>query len=136
MSTRNLNWPLWLGFLLSPIAFVSYPFVFERWPTTRDFPWVNLLFFAASALLLVVGMRRALAPGRLRWLRATSALVVTGLSVAIFTAFARTVFVSAKQLPAPAPAPQVGERAADFTLPDENGTPVSLGSLLARPGAG
>jgi len=132
MPARGLNWPLWSGFLLSPIAFLSYPFVFERWPVTRDFPWVNLLLFGLTALLLAIGLRRALAPGRRRWLRITSGLIVTSLSVAIAANFALSVFVHARHLPASAGAPGVGDRAPGFTLPDESGAPVSLDALLAR----
>src|SRR3954463_16416332 len=131
MSTRGLNWPLWWGFFLSPIAFLSYPFVFERWPLTRDFPWVNLLLFGLAALLLGTGLRRAFAPGRLRWLRITSGLIAATLSVAIFANFAMSVFVRARHLPASAHAPQIGERAPDFTLPDESGTLVSLAALIS-----
>ncbi len=131
MSAPRLNWPLWSGFILSPIAFLSYPFVFERWPVTRDFPWVNLLLFGLAALLLVIGLRRAFAPGRLRWLRITSGLIATSLSVAIIANFALSVFVHARHLPASAHAPQVGDRAPDFTLSDESGASVSLATLLS-----
>src|SRR5262245_2844440 len=117
MPTRSLNWPLWSGFLLSLIEFLSYPFVVERWPLTRDFPWVNRLLFAVAALLLVIGLRRAFAPGRLRWVRITSGVIATTMSLAIFANFAIGVFVHARHLPASAHAPQVGERAPDFTLP-------------------
>jgi peroxiredoxin Q/BCP len=113
------------------VAFLSYPLVFERWPVTRDFPWATLLLFALCALLLAIGVRRAVAPGAWRWLRTTAALVVTALSASIFAMFAMSVFVHARQLPASAQAPRVGERAPAFTLPDENGVPVSLDSLLA-----
>jgi peroxiredoxin len=131
MSKRGPNWPLWSGFLLSPIAFLSYPFVFERWPITRDVPWVNLLLFGFAAVLLVIGMRSAFAPGPRRWLRIAAGVVVTTLSVAIFANFAVGVFVRARQLPASARAPRVGERAPDFTLSDENGAPIALASLLS-----
>src|SRR5262245_52506533 len=124
MSRRSVNWPLWIGFLLSPVAFLSYPFVFERWPVTRDFPWANFLLFGVSALLLVMGVRRAFVPGRLRWLRIGVSLVAATLSVAVFGMFATTVFVLARRLPASAQAPAVGQRAPDFTLPDESGAPV------------
>src|SRR6267378_160323 len=36
MRIQRLNWLLWAGFLLSLVAILSYPFVFIRWPTTRD----------------------------------------------------------------------------------------------------
>lgn len=131
MSTKGLNWPLWSGFLVSVVAFVSYPFVFERWPLTRDFPWANLLLFGLAALLVPIGLRRAFSASRLRWLRITSGVFAAVLSVVIFANFALTVFVRARQLPASTHAPRVGERALDFTLPDESGAPVSLAALLS-----
>jgi peroxiredoxin Q/BCP len=131
-----VNWPLWSGFLLSPIAFLSYPFLFERWPATRDFPWVNLLLFGLSAGLLAIGLRRAFAPGPRRGLRIASGLIATTLSAAILLNFAMSVFVRARQLPASARAPQPGERAPDFTLPDESSAPTSLTALLSSPPAG
>lgn len=137
MSSRGVNWPLWLGFFLSPIALLSYPLVFERWPFTRDFPWVNLLLFGLAAVLLATGLRRAFVPGRRRWLRIASGLIATTLSVALFGNFAMSVFVQGRHLPASVHAPRVGDRAPDFTLPDESGAPVSLASLLsAAPASG
>ena len=138
MPRRGVNWALWSGFLLSPVAFLSYPLLFERWPITRDVPWVNLLLFALCGLLLVVGGVRAAAPGRLRGWRIATALAATALSVAVFATFAMNVFVRARNLPASGGAPRVGARAPGFTLPDESGTPVSLDRLLASarpPGA-
>jgi peroxiredoxin len=131
MSMKAMNWPLWLGFLLSVVAFLSYPFVFERWPVTRDFPWANLLLFGVAALLIAIGLRRAFSPSRRRWLRIISGLIAAVLSVVIFSNFALNVFVRARSLPASTHAPGVGERAFDFVLPDERGTPVSLAGLLS-----
>ncbi len=54
MNARRFNWPIWAGFLLSLIAFLSYFFVFVWFPVTRDFPWANLLLFAIAAGLLLV----------------------------------------------------------------------------------
>jgi peroxiredoxin len=132
MATRSVNWPLWSGFVLSAIAFLSYPFVFERWPITRDFPWLNVLLFGSAALLLVIGLRRAFAPGQRRWLRITTAVVATTLSLAILANFVMSVFVHGRHLPASSHAPRVGDRAPDFTLPDESGAQVSLAALLSR----
>ena len=58
--------------MLSVIAFLSYPFVFVRWPVTRDFPWANLLLFGIAAVFLFIGVRRAWTgqkPGREEGLR-------------------------------------------------------------------
>src|SRR6266550_2134529 len=64
MNNQRFNWQIWVGLLLSLIALFSYPLVFVRFPVTRDFPWVNLLLFGISAILLFVGLRRAFAPRR------------------------------------------------------------------------
>jgi peroxiredoxin len=133
MSTRGVNWPLWSGLLLTPVAFLSYPLVFERWPATRDVPWVNLLLFGLAGLLLAIGLRRAFSPGRLRRLRIASGLIAATLGAGMFANFALRVFVRARQLPASIHAPAIGERAFDFTLPDDNGAPVSLAALLSPP---
>ena len=45
MNTRRFNWPLWVGFLLTFVAFFTYFSVFVWFPFTRDFPWANLLIF-------------------------------------------------------------------------------------------
>src|SRR5436309_6667956 len=57
--TRRPNALLWLGFLVSVFAFLSYVPIFARYPSTRDVPWVNLLLFALGLFLLVGGLRRA-----------------------------------------------------------------------------
>lgn len=143
MKSRRFNWPIWAGFLLSLIAFLSYFFLFVWFPITRDFPWANLLLFALAAALLLVGLRRAFAPDRglhadtppvARSRRSKiAAAVATTLSVAIFGFFILTTFILARRLPASQSAPQVGQKAPDFTLSDTNGKPVSLDELQASP---
>jgi hypothetical protein len=132
MNVRRFNWPIWAGFLLSLIAFVSYFFVFVWFPVTRDFPWANLLLFALAAALLVVGIRRAFAPDRPRRSKIGGAILAT-LSVAIFGFFILATFIIARRLPASHSAPQLSQKAPDFTLSDTNGKPVSLSELLASP---
>jgi len=132
MNIRRFNWQMWGGFLLCLIAFVSYPFVFVWFPITRDFPWANLILFALAALLLIVGVRRKFAadcphPTRSRIVGS----VVAVLSLAVFGLFIFTAFIGARQLPPSKGAPQVGQKAPDFTLADTNGKPVSLSGLLS-----
>lgn len=134
MNVRKFNWQIWAGFLLSVIAFLSYPFVFVWFPVTRDFPWANLLLFALAAVLLLVGVRRAFAPDRVHPKRSKiSGSVLAILGVVIFGFFVFIAFIGARWLPASTGHPQVGQKAPDFTLSDTSGKPVSLSELLASP---
>ena len=136
MKVPKLNWPLWAGFFLSVIAFLSYFFVFMQWPVTRDFPWVNLLLFALASALLVIGLRRAFAKDRIKPVRSKIAgVVLTTLSVVILGFFVSITLIMARHLPASKGAPQVGQKAPDFTLSDTNNKPAALTDLLAGRGA-
>jgi hypothetical protein len=134
MNTQRFNWQIWLGFLLSVAALISYPFVFVRWPITRDFPWANLLLFVIAGVLVFFGVRRAFAPQRPHPTRsriagsilATLSVLVLGLSLFGF-------FVASRWLPTSHGAPQIGQKAPDFTLADTNGRSVSLSELLSSP---
>ena len=119
----RLNWPLWIGLLLAPIAFVSYFAFFALYPVTRDVPWASFLLFALSIALLVLGWVRA--P---RKVLPSMALL---LGVLVFAGFTYLVTLGSKNLPPSAGAPAVGETAPDFTLSDANGRPVTLSRVLA-----
>jgi|SRR5579863_1750324 len=129
MKTR-VNWPIWAGFLLSLAGLVSYPLFFAQFPVTRDVPWVNFLIFAAAAVLLIAGLRRAFSRQSLYRGKIVGP-ILTAASVAPLGFFLFLVFVHSRQLPASLGAPHVGDKAPDFTLPDINGNPVSLSGLLA-----
>lgn len=135
MKMQRINWPIWAGFLLSLIALLSYPFVFVNWPATRDFPWANLLLFGVAVMLLFVGVRRAFSPDRRR-ISKIAASVVTALSVLVLGFFIFSFFIASRWLPASRGAPQVGQKAPDFTLADTNNTQVSLSDLLSQPISG
>ena len=110
-ANRGWNWLLWAGFVLSVMAFISYFSFFVEFPSTRNFPWVNLLLFAVAAGFLVVGIRRAL----------------------IYGLFAFSIFVAGRQMPASAAAPRVGAKAPEFTLTDSDNQPMSLTGLPTEP---
>jgi hypothetical protein len=134
MNARRINWPLWVGLLLTLIGGFSYIAVFVWFPITRDFPWVNLLMFAAAAVFLWLGLRRGFARDRARPARSkiiTS--LVTVFSVAIIALFLFSYFVFARWLPPSTGAPQVGQKVPEFTLPDSTGKQVSLNELLTTP---
>ena len=129
---KRINWPIWIGFILTVFAFLSYPFIFVNWPITRDFPWVNLPLFLIAAVLLFIGIRRAFQPGR-RLISKIVAPLVTTLSVLIMALFIFVVFIESRRLPASLAAPAVGQKAADITLFDTSNKQVSLSNLLTEP---
>lgn len=134
MKARGFNWPIYTGFLVSLLAFLSYFFIFVWFPVTRDFPWANLLLFALAAALLLIGLRRAFAVDRPRPTRSkVAASVLTVFSVAILGFFIFSIFIGGRRLPASHGAPKVGQKAPEFTLPDTNNKLVTLSELLASP---
>lgn len=134
MNIKRLNWPLWVGFLLTLAAFLTYFFIFIWFPVTRDFPWANLLLFLIAGILLFMGVRRGFASDRPHPTRSKIVTsIVSVLSLAVVGAFVFTIFIAGRWLPASTGAPQVGQRAPDFTLPDTSGKPVSLKELLTTP---
>ena len=107
-----------------------------RWAATRDFPWANLVLFAIAAALVLIGVRRGFSTARSHPRRSRAAgLILAILSLAVFGFFIFATFIIARHLPASQGAPQVGQKAPDFTLPDTKGKPVSLSQLLAAPAA-
>ncbi len=134
MNARRFNWPLWVGFLLTLGGGFSFLLVFVWIPATRDFPWANLLIFLIAAVLLFMGIRRGFASDRRR---PTLSKIVTSLvaffSFALIALFIFSVFVFARWLPPSQGAPQVGQKAPDFTLKDTTGKQVSLTELLSTP---
>ncbi len=128
MTERRINAPLWGGFFLTIAAFVSYFFVFARWPVTRDVPWVNYILFAIALVLIVAGLRSAWQSTRGAKIRASIAAVLA-LGITVF--FVAAILVGTKDLPQSAHAPRVGDRAPAFTLLDTNNQQVSLQSILA-----
>ncbi len=129
---KRINWPLWLGLILSIFSFLSYPFIFANWETTRDFPWVNIPLFILAFVLLFFGVRRAFAPGR-RLVSKIVAPIVAILCLLIVAMFILTSFIVPRWLPASANAPQVNQQAPEFKLKDTGNKTVSLTNLLSEP---
>jgi hypothetical protein len=53
----------------------------------------------------------------------------------LFAFFAYVTFYVLKQVPLSAQAPRVGEKAPEFSLPDQSGKQVALADLLSPNGA-
>jgi hypothetical protein len=123
MRLRRFNWPLWIGFLLTIVAFISYFAFFARFPITRDIPWLNLLLFVIAMVLLVVGVRRSQ--------RKIGASIVGVIGIAVFAFFISYIAGLSRRLPASVMAPRVGQKAPDFSLLDSHRQKVTLSQLRA-----
>jgi hypothetical protein len=129
---RNWNWSLWVGFVIAFGGLFTYEF-FAQFPITRDFPWANLLFFGIGATLVLIGLFRAF--GRPQLYRGKIfGSIFTAISVLLFAFFAYEIFYVLRQVPLSAQAPRVGEKAPEFSLPDQNGKSVALTDLLSPNG--
>ena len=126
---------MWAGFFLVVIGLVSYVPFFALFPVTRDFPWVNLLLFVAGGTLLVSGLHRAYREPEIYRGKIIGAVLAV-LSVAGIGFFGYGLFYVARQLPASAAAPRVGQKAPEFTLLDQNGKSAALAELLSSPPGG
>jgi len=134
MNIKRINWPLWVGFVLTLAAFLTYFFVFVWFPFTRDFPWANLVLFLIAGVLLFMGVRRGFASDRPHPTRSKIvAAIVSAFSLVVFAMFVFAIFVVGRWLPASNGAPQVGQRVPDFSLPDSSARTVSLNELLTTP---
>ena len=129
---KRFNWQIWAGFLLTFGSLLSFPLFFVRFPSTRDFPWANLVLLAPAIVLVVIGVKRAFQPGRSK-LAKVAASVLTLLSLALVGLFVFSAFILARQLPPSRGAPQVGQKAPDFTLTDTSEKQVMLSELLSTP---
>jgi len=130
---RKWNWPLWVGFTLAIGGLFSYEW-FAQFPITRDFPWATLLIFGIGAVLLLVGLFRAF--GRPQLYRGkVFGSIFTVLALMLFAFFSYEIFYVLKQVPLSAQAPRIGEKAPEFTLPDQNERQVALADLLSPNGA-
>jgi uncharacterized membrane protein len=127
---RKCNWSIWVGFVVAVAGLFSYEF-FARYPIARDFPWANLLLFGIGAALLIFGLFRAFGrPNVYRGKIFGSIFAV--LSALMFALFSYVIFYELRQVPASTGAPRAGQKAPEFTLPDQNDKPVALTDLLSH----
>jgi hypothetical protein len=126
---RKWNWPIWVGFVVAIGGLFGYEF-FAQFPITRDFPWANLLLFGIGGAFLIVGLFRTF--GRPQLYRGKIVgTILTAIALFLFAFFSYEIFYVLRQVPPSTGAPHVGQKAPDFTLPDQNEKPVRLADLLS-----
>ncbi len=122
---------MWWGAFLLIAAILSNALFFIKVPGQQAFPWINLLLAALAAALCVTALKRSLSNPDLR--RGKAAGWTLSILAVLLLAFSVLSFTVARKLPSPDKAPQVGQRAPDFTLRDTTGVPVTLAQLLSSP---
>jgi len=129
-AKKRWNWSLWIGFLFALGGFFSYTF-FAQFPITRDFPWANLLLFAAGGICLLVGLFRAFGKAQVYRGKIFGPILAT-LAMLMFALFSYVLFYELREVPLSTGAPRVGQEAPEFTLSDQDGKDVSLRDLGSK----
>lgn len=127
-NTSGRNWAPLLALLLALAAVLSNLLIFLRLPADRMIVWLSLGLAVVALVFLFTGIRRAFTTGRGKVLSS-----IGGVLSLLLCALAIFAFFSARAIPASKGAPQVGQKAPDFTLTDTGGKQVSLTQLLTTP---
>jgi len=120
-----------MGALLFLAAFLSNLLFFTGVPGRQALPWLNLVLGAAAAVFCIKALRRSQREPELR--RGKAAGWTLSILSGLLFLFSVLGFYVSRHFPSPAGAPQVGQKAPDFTLRDTTGTPVTLAQLLSAP---
>jgi hypothetical protein len=116
--------------LLALAAMLSNAGFFLGLPGQRAIPWLSVAFAIAALTCAVIGIMRAFRqPEVYRGKVSSSILGVLSLLICGLVAIAA---ITSRALPSSAAAPQVGQKAPDFTLADTSGNKVSLDQLLGK----
>ena len=130
VKMRRFPRSLWLGLFLVLAAPVLFMLVFISIPATRDVPWVTLLMFGLGIGLLAAAVMKAYRDGA-TYRGKVGAPIILAFAITLTGFFAYGTLVGTRHLPASSGAPRAGQRAPDFSLPDQDGRRVSLAELLA-----
>ena len=129
MAAKLWNWRLWAGFGLSLGALAGYVVWVNE---TRAVFWPALLLFVVAAALLFSGLKRRSREPEL-YRGKIAGYVLTTLSVLIVGLFGFVAYEVSMAFPDAKNAPQIGQRAPEFSLVDANGQNFTLAQLLSTP---
>ncbi len=133
MYQRRRNRALFDGTVLMVLAILSnFPVLYAlNFPGQGLLSWIILALPAISVVFFIVALKRAF--GQPEMYRGKILGSILGVLSVLLFAGSILLFQHCKDLPKSAAAPQVGQKAPDFTLNDTGGKPVSLSQMLATP---
>lgn len=130
---KHRNRSVWLGLLLALSAVLCNAALFAGLPGARAITQLSVLLALLALIFFAKGLHGVFAQAPTRPGKVAGSII--SLASLLFTGFAFFIFFHARALPASTRAPQVGQKAPDFTLTDTAGQPISLDDLfLSAPG--
>jgi len=131
-ANNKVNSALWLGAVLLIAAVVTnIPALFSAVPAPRALPLLTVLLAILAVFFCVKALRRSQTNPEMR--RSKAAGWTLSVLAVLLLASSLLFTVVARKLPPPGAAPQVGQKAPDFSLRDTKGVPVTLAQLLSSP---
>lgn len=132
MTEQRRNQALTWAWIITLVAFLlNLPPFFVQYPGQQLLPWLALAVFVAALALCVTALRRAF--GQPQVYRGKISGSIVALIATLLFALTAIGFWGARKMPEASQAPQPGQKAPAFTLPDTTGAQVSLASLLDTP---
>ena len=123
------NSSLWLSLIFAVAAVLCNLLFFLRPPAQSAIPWLSLALAVAALLFLALGIKSLFTQPRPIGAKIfASSLALIALLISAGAIF---FFYSFRAIPASAEAPQLGQIAPDFNLPNTNGAAVSLDTLFS-----
>ena len=123
------NPSLWLGLAIAFAAMLCNLVLFLNPPAQSVIPWLSLVLGIVAIVFVVLGVKNLFTQSRAIAGRVLGVFVA--LLSLLFSASSIFLFVHARAVPPSSDAPQIGQKAPDFTLPDTNNQPLSLMQLFA-----
>lgn len=99
-------------------------------PGQRAIPWLSVALAFAALVCATVGIMRAFRQSQVYGGKVSSSIL--GVLSLLICGLVAIASVTSRALPAATNAPQVGQKAPDFTLADTSGNKVSLNQLLGK----
>ena len=129
-TVRQRNWAPWIALLLALVAMLSNAGFFLGLPGQRAIPWLSVALAIAALICAAVGIMRAFRQSQVYGGKISSSIL--GVVSLLICGLVAVAAVTSRALPVATNAPQVGQKAPDFTLADTNGNKISLGQLLGK----